>query len=124
MYCFYYTLDNPEIYNTDGTFIKWCERNSSSEKRAYLDANKLANVRRYITREKKLKDEKLDHVKTQVKNERTSSLYEETILERKGDHEERELPVAATRENDESHNNPLMEDIIEKRESEGTKSCL
>ena len=49
-----------------------------------------------------------------------SSLYEEAILERKGDHEERELPVAATRENDESPDNRFMEDIvIEKRESEG-----
>jgi len=41
----------------------------------------LANVRRYITREKNLTDEELDHIKTQVKNEMTSSLYEETILE-------------------------------------------
>jgi len=81
MYCFYYTLENPEINNTDGTFIKWCERNSSSEKRAYLDANKLANVRRYITCEKKLTDEELHHIKTKVKNEMTSSVYEETILE-------------------------------------------
>ena len=53
---------NLEMNNTDGTFIKWCERNSCSEKRAYLDANKLENVRRYITREKKLKDEELDYI--------------------------------------------------------------
>ena len=32
MYCFYYSLENPEMNNTYGTFIKWCERNSSSEK--------------------------------------------------------------------------------------------
>jgi len=32
MYCFYYTLENPLMNNTDGTFTKWCERNSSSEK--------------------------------------------------------------------------------------------
>jgi len=64
MYCFCYTLENPEMNNTDGTFIKWCKRNSSSEKRTYLDANKLANVRRYITREKNLTDEELDHKNT------------------------------------------------------------
>jgi len=57
----------------------------------------LANVRRYITREKKLTDEELDHIKAQVKNEMTSSLYEETTLERNRDHEKRELPAAATR---------------------------
>ena len=32
MYCFYYALENPLMNNTDGTFTKWCERNSSSEK--------------------------------------------------------------------------------------------
>ena len=52
----------------------------------------------------------------------TSSLYEETILEGHGDHEERELSPAATRKNDESPDNPVMKDIvIEKRESEGNE---
>ena len=122
MYCFYYTLENPEMNNTDGTFIKWCERNSDSDKRAYLDANTLANVRRYITREKKLTDEELNHIKTQVRHEMRHRLHEETILESNGDHEERELPAAATGENNESPYNPLMDDIvIEKRESEGNE---
>ena len=82
MYCFYYTLENVEIKITDGTFIKRCERNSSSKKGPRnLDGNKMASVRRYVTREKKLTDEELYHIKTQVKNEMISSLYEETILE-------------------------------------------
>ena len=122
MYCFYYTLENPEMNNTDGSFIKWCERNSDSDKRAYVDANKLANVRRYITREKKLTDEELNHIKTQVRHEMRHRLHEETILESNGDHEGRELPAAATGENNESPYNPLMDDIvIEKRESEGNE---
>ena len=82
----------------------------------------MANDRRYITREKKLTDEELNHIKTQVTHEMRHRLHEETILERNGDHEERELPAAATRENKESPYNPLMEDIgIEKRASEGNE---
>ena len=51
-----------------------------------------------------------------------SSLYEETSLEGKGDQEERELPAAATRKNDESSDNQLMEDIaIENRERDGNE---
>ena len=66
--------------------------------------------------------EELDHIKTQVRHEMTSSLYEETFLERNGDYEERQLPGAATRKNDESPDNPLMTDIVvEKRESEGNE---
>ena len=72
----------------------------------------MASVRRYIASEKKLRDEELDHIKTQVKNEMTSSFYEETIFERNGDHEERELPAAATRKSDESSANPPMEGIV------------
>jgi len=69
-----------------------------------------------------LTDEELDHIKAQVKNEMTSSLYEETTLERNRDHEKRELPEAATRKNDESPDNPAVKDIvIEKRESEGNE---
>ena len=82
----------------------------------------MANVRRYITRERKLTYEELDYIKTQVKNEIKSSLYEETMLERHRDHEKRELPAAATRKNDESPDNLVMKDIvIEKRESEGNE---
>ena len=82
----------------------------------------MANVRRYIIREKKLTDEELDHIKTRVRNKMRSSLCEETILERNGDHEERELPAAATIKNDESPDNPVMKDIIiEKREGVGNE---
>ena len=67
-------------------------------------------------------DEELNHIKTQVRHEIRSTLYEEAILERNRDHEERELPVAATRKNDESPDNTVMKDIvIEKRESEGNE---
>ena len=49
--------------NNDGTFNKWCERNSNSEKLACLDTNKLANIRRYIVREKKLTDTEIAQFK-------------------------------------------------------------
>ena len=67
-------------------------------------------------------DEELHHIKTKVKNEMTSSVYEETILERNHNHDKRELPAAATRKNDESCDNPVMKDTaIKKRESEGNE---
>ena len=68
MYCFYFTLENPTTNNTDGTFNKWRERNSNNEKLTYLDANKLANVRRYIVREKKLTDTEIAQIKEQLES--------------------------------------------------------
>ena len=56
MYCFYFALEKPQINNTDDTFLKWIERNSESEKAGAMDSNKLANVRRYVMKEKNLCD--------------------------------------------------------------------
>ena len=53
IYCFYYTLKNPmSSKNTNDTYITWCQRNNESNKMKYMNANKLANQRRYIIRNK------------------------------------------------------------------------
>ena len=69
MYCFYYALEKPQTNNTEDTFIAWCSRNSESEKIEGLDANKLANVRRFIMRSKKLSDVEIAQIKEIVLND-------------------------------------------------------
>ena len=69
MYCFYFALEKPQINNTDDTFLKWIERNSESEKVDAMDSNKLANVRRYVMKEKKLCDAELVEIKERAKND-------------------------------------------------------
>ena len=67
MYCFYYALEKPQTNNTEDTFLTWFRRNSDSDKVDGMDANKLANVRRYIMRSKKLTDMEIELIKEQVK---------------------------------------------------------
>ena len=69
MYCFYHAFEKPQINNTEDTFITWCSRNSESDKIEGLDANKLANVTRYIMRSKKLTDIEIAQIKEIVKND-------------------------------------------------------
>ena len=88
IYCFYFTLENPITNNTDRSFNKWRERNSNNEKLTYLDANKLANVRRYIVREKKLTDTEIAQIKEQVRVDMSHNLMEKIILERNEDPED------------------------------------
>ena len=44
MYCFYFTLENLILNNTDRNLNKWRECNSNRKKLVYLDANMLANT--------------------------------------------------------------------------------
>lgn len=69
MFCFYYALEKPQTNNTDDTFLTWCSRNSESDKIDGMDANKLANVRRYIMRSKKITDMEIELLKEQVKKD-------------------------------------------------------
>ena len=85
MYCSYVTLENPIMTNTDGTFNKWCERNSNNETLTYSDANMLANLRRYIVREKKLTDTEIAQSKEQVRVDMSHNLMEQIVRERHED---------------------------------------
>ena len=67
MYCFYYALEKPQTNSTEDTFLTWCSRNSDSDKIDGMDANKLANIRRYIMRSKKITDMEIELIKEQVK---------------------------------------------------------
>lgn len=69
LYCFYYALEKPLINNTEDTFLIWCRRNIDSDKLDNLDANKLANTRRYIMRSKKITDMEIEQIKTQVRTD-------------------------------------------------------
>ena len=69
IYCFYYTLKNPmSSNNTNDTYIIWCKRNNESNKIKNMEANKFANQRRYIIRNKKLTEIALEQIKEQVIN--------------------------------------------------------
>ena len=67
MYCFYYAQEKPQTNSTEDTFLTWCSRNSDSDKIDGMDANKLANIRRYIMRSKKITDMEIELIKEQVK---------------------------------------------------------
>ena len=68
VYYFYYALEKPQTNKTEDTFIAWCSRNSESEKIEGLGANKLASVRRFIMRSKKLSDVEIAQIKEIVLN--------------------------------------------------------
>ena len=69
IYCYYYALEKPGKNNTIDSYTKWCSRNTISDKFDKLNANKLANQRRYIIRNKKLTDIELIQIKEQVMND-------------------------------------------------------
>ena len=81
MYCFYYAFEKPQTKNTEGTFITWCSRNSNNDKIESLDANKLADVRRYIMRSKKLTDVEIAQIKEAVLNDTRENDPEEPVEE-------------------------------------------
>ena len=65
-YCFYYTLENPsETCTTERTYKLWRQRNKTE--RFYIDANKLANVRRNVMKKKRLTDAEHQEIKNEVK---------------------------------------------------------
>ena len=105
-------MENAITNNTDGTFNKLRERNSSSEKLTYLDANKLANVRRYIVREKKLTDTEIAQIKEQVKVDMNRNLMEETVLEGNEDPEEVESSEIHAIVNVEPSDNDIEEETV------------
>ena len=112
MYCFHFTLENPTTNNTDGTFNKWRERNSNNEKLTYLDANKLANVRRYIVREKKLTDTEIAQIKEQVRVDMSHNLIEKIVRERNEDPEDVESSEIQAVVNVEPNDNGNEEEIV------------
>ena len=69
LYCFYLAFERPQTNNTEDTYVIWCERNGESDKFDTLDANKLANIRRYILRIKKITDIEISEIKEQVKKD-------------------------------------------------------
>ena len=69
IYCYYYALEKPGRNNTNDSYTKWCSRNTISDKFDKLNANHLANQRRYIIRNKKLTDIELIKIKEQVMND-------------------------------------------------------
>ena len=78
MYCFHYALEKPQTNSTEDTFLTWCSRNSDSDKIGGMDANKLANIRRYIMRSKKITDMGIELIKEQVKKDTRVPEVEET----------------------------------------------
>ena len=67
-YCFYYDPENPSgTCTTERTCSLWRERNKTE--RLYIDANKLANVRQDVMKEKRLTEANFRKEK-QVKTEK------------------------------------------------------
>ena len=65
MEAYYTSITNPSETNTTvETYNIWRRQNPT--KRTYLDTNKLANVRRDITKNKRLTDIELDEIKARV----------------------------------------------------------
>ena len=59
-------MENPsETNTTDRTYKLWRERNK--EEREYIDANRLANIRRDIIKNKRLTDAEICIIKDEVK---------------------------------------------------------
>ena len=69
IYCYYYALEKPGRNNTNDLYTKWCSQNTISYKFDKLNANKLANQRRYIVRNKKLTGIELIQMKEKVMND-------------------------------------------------------
>ena len=66
LYCFYYALENPsKTCTTERTYNLWRERNKQD--REYIDANKLANIRRDILKKKRISDAEIYEIKEEVK---------------------------------------------------------
>ena len=112
MYCFYFTLDNPITNNTDGTFNKWHERNSNNKKLTYLDANKLANVRRYIVGDMTITNTEIAQIKEQVRIDMSHNLMEEIVRERNEDPENAESSEIHAEVNVEPNDNGNEEEIV------------
>ena len=92
MYSFYYALEKSEANNTDNTYNTWRSRNSDSEKTQLLDPSKLANVRRYIVRSKKLTDIEISTIKDRVKNDTRDVQIEGNGIEGNLDEQALEMP--------------------------------
>ena len=98
----------------------WCSRNSKSEKIEGLDANKLANVRTFIMRSKKLSDVEIAQIKEIVLNDTREKdpvgLVEE-VEEAQEDVEEVVVPYADENEPKQSmENNEEQEQELSKDE--------
>ena len=92
MYCFYYALEKPVRNNNDDTYNTWCSRSNDSEKTQMLDPSKLANVRGYIVRSKKLTDIEISTIKDRVKNDTREVQIEGNGIEGNLDEQELEMP--------------------------------
>ena len=132
MYCFYYALEKPQTNNTEDT-IAWCSRNSESEKIEGLDANKVANVRRFIMHSKKLSDVEIAQIKEIVLNDTRDKdligLVEE-VEEAQEDVEEVVVPYADENEpeqgmeNNEEQEQELNQDEMAEMRADILENCL
>ena len=77
LYAYYHAHEKPSESNcTARTYKFW--RNINKDIRTYIDANKLANVRRGIIKNKRLTDGEIDKIKEEVKKGITSESNDNT----------------------------------------------
>ena len=87
MEAYYYAKYHPsDESNTKQTYKIWREKNLNN--RQYVDANKLANVRRQIVRDKRLTDIELLQIEDAAKNVRPERNVEPVIRVENLDNEE------------------------------------
>ena len=87
MEAYYYAKYQPsDESNTKQTYKIWREKNLNN--RQYIDANKLANVRRQIVRDKRLTDIELSQIEDTAKNVRPEKNVEPVIRVENLDNEE------------------------------------
>ena len=77
LYAYYYALEKPSETNcTTRTYNIW--RRNNKDIRTYIDANKLANVRRDIIKNKRLTDVEIHQIKEEVRKEINNESKENT----------------------------------------------
>ena len=69
MWCYYYCSLDPSTKTgiVKATFDLWTSKYPGEQPNDQFDANKLANVRRFIVKQKKLSDVELDNIKIEVR---------------------------------------------------------
>ena len=92
MEAYYYAKYHPsDESNTKRTYKIWRENNLNN--RQYIDANKLANARRQIVKDKRLTDIELSQIEDAAKNVRPKRNVEPAIRVENLDNEEIELMI-------------------------------
>ena len=77
LYAYYYAPEKPSETNcTTRTYKNW--RNNNKDVRPHIDANKLANVRRDIVKNKRLTDEEIHKIKEEIRKDIVSESNDNT----------------------------------------------